>query len=77
MGGDSKVSESGNCFTCQARGRTEWCVLSDEELEVVNNGKVCREYMPGEMVFHEGDDCRGIHCIEQGLIAWHQKEMAA
>ncbi|NQU60373.1 MAG: Crp/Fnr family transcriptional regulator [Rhodospirillales bacterium] len=68
MGAGSKSSECGNCFTCQTRGRTEWCVLEEDELEVVNQGKVCREYLPGDIIFHEGDECRGVHCIERGLI---------
>ena len=57
-----------NCFTCQSRERTEWCVLEDEELQQVTEGKTCREYLPGEVAFHEGDSCRGVHCIESGLI---------
>jgi len=64
----SKSTDCGNCFTCMTRGRTEWCVLEEEELEVVNQGKVCREYLPGDIIFHEGDKCRGVHCIERGLI---------
>ena len=60
--------ESGNCFTCQTRGRTEWCVLTDEELELLDQGKSCRQYLPGEVVFHEGDPCKGVHCIESGLV---------
>jgi len=68
MESGSEASEFGNCFTCQTRGRTEWCVLSDDELEVVNEGKVRREYLPGEVIFYEGDDCRGVHCVERGMI---------
>lgn len=68
MSVSGKSSDCGNCFTCQTRGKTEWCVLTDDELAVVDQGKVCREYMPGEVIFHEGDDCRGVHCIERGLI---------
>ncbi len=68
MASGANPSSSINCFTCQARGRTEWCVLSDEELELLDQGKSCREYLPGETVFHEGDSCGGVHCIESGLI---------
>ncbi len=68
MAGNANSSSSINCFTCQARGRTEWCVLSDEELELVDQGKSCREFFPGETIFHEGDACAGVHCIESGLI---------
>lgn len=68
MGSTAKPSPTRNCFTCQTRGRTEWCVLTKEELELVNLGKVCREFLPGEVIFHEGDVCQGIHCIENGLV---------
>ena len=64
----SKPFASKNCFTCQTRARTEWCVLSDDELSLVDEAKVYREYLPGEVVFHEGDPCRGVHCIESGLV---------
>ncbi len=69
MNGDTEPTDHGNCFTCQTRGRTEWCVLSDKELELLDSGKVCREFLPGEVVFHEGDQCRGVHCIESGLVS--------
>jgi len=68
MAGNANPSTPRNCFTCQSRGRTEWCVLTDDELELVNQGKSCREFLPGETVFHEGDPCGGVHCIESGLI---------
>ncbi|NQV84856.1 MAG: Crp/Fnr family transcriptional regulator [Rhodospirillales bacterium] len=68
MNNGSNPSTSRNCFTCQSRGKTEWCVLSDDELELVNVGKTCREYLPGETIFHAGDPCGGVHCIESGLI---------
>jgi len=56
-------------FMCQLRSRSEWSVLSDEELERFNAGKVCRKYAKGEELFGEGDPCRGIYCVESGLIA--------
>ncbi len=59
---------SRNCFTCQTRGKTEWCVLTGEELELVDQGKACREFLPDESIFHEGDPCGGVHCIEKGLV---------
>ena len=57
-----------NCFTCQSRDRTEWCVLSEDELELLDRGRVTKEFMPGEVVFHEGDDCNGVYCLESGLV---------
>ncbi|MBI2978354.1 MAG: Crp/Fnr family transcriptional regulator [Rhodospirillales bacterium] len=64
----SRSSSSNSCFTCQTRGRTEWCVLTDEELKLLDKGKVSRDYLPGEVIFHEADACQGIHCIESGLV---------
>ena len=55
-------------FTCQTRDRTDWCVLSDDELKLLDEGKMSREYPPGEVIFREGDPCTGIHCVEGGLI---------
>ena len=68
MNDGDKSATSVNCFTCQARGRTEWCVLTEEEVALVNQGKVSRQYLPGDVIFHEGDECRGVHCIESGLV---------
>jgi CRP-like cAMP-binding protein len=57
-----------NCFTCQVRDRAEWCVLSDAEVELLNKGRVTKEYLPGEVIFHEGDPCRGVFCMESGMV---------
>jgi|TARA_B100002003_G_scaffold44493_1_gene39818 CRP/FNR family transcriptional regulator len=57
-----------NCFMCQTRDRTEWCVLDDAELELLNKGRVTKEYLPGEVIFHEGDSCRGVFCLETGMV---------
>ncbi len=57
-----------NCFTCQARHRTEWCVLSDDELRLIDDNRVGRELLPVEVLFNEGDDCRGVYCVEYGLL---------
>jgi len=68
MNDGDKSTTSANCFTCQSRGRTEWCVLTDGDLALVNQGKVCRQYLPGDVIYREGDECHGVHCIESGLV---------
>ena len=68
MNDRDKSATSVNCFTCQVRGRTEWCVLTEEELAHLDQGKICRQYLPGAVIFHEGDECHGIHCIKSGLV---------
>ena len=76
MNDGDKSTTSANCFTCQARGRTEWCVLTDGELALVDQGKVCRQYLPGDVIYHEGDECHGVHCIESGLVGIRKVDAA-
>jgi len=42
--------------------------LNDDELKLLDHDKVSREYLPGEVIYHAGDSCKGIHCVESGLI---------
>ncbi|HJO73535.1 MAG TPA: Crp/Fnr family transcriptional regulator [Rhodospirillales bacterium] len=56
------------CFSCQARQRTEWCVLNEDDLKRINDAKKSRQCLPGEVLYHQGDACRGIVCIESGMI---------
>ena len=60
---------SSNCFSCQNRRRTEWCVLAPDELEKFNLAKTGRQYAAGEFIYHEGDPCDGVYCLEDGIVA--------
>jgi CRP-like cAMP-binding protein len=68
MARGTTVTSASNCFTCQARNRTEWCVLDDRELSLINDGKISKNYLPGEPIFFEGDDSQGIYCVESGMV---------
>lgn len=57
-----------NCFTCQVRERTEWCVLTEREQELIETSKTARDYLPGDVIYHQGDPCEGVYCVESGLI---------
>lgn len=59
---------AGNCFTCDSRESSEWCVLPDEDLRILNQAKVTNVYEPGQVVFYQGNPCLGIHCLESGLV---------
>jgi len=72
---DVKKSHIANCFTCQNRSHTEWCVLTDDELSRFNGTKASREYLPGEVIFHEGDPCVGVHCLESGLVGFRKSDI--
>jgi CRP/FNR family transcriptional regulator len=58
----------GNCFACQAHARSEWCVLSDADLKLIDDAKIDRDYAPGDVLYHQGDACKGVYCIKSGLV---------
>jgi len=57
-----------NCFVCPHHQQTEWSALREAQIQRINKVKVCRNYQPAEVVFFEGDPCRGVYCIENGLV---------
>jgi CRP/FNR family transcriptional regulator len=69
IGGPAPRKGAGNCFTCQAKDRAEWCTLEPDDLKILNTSKVCNIYEPGQVVFYEGAPCLGIYCIESGSLA--------
>ena len=60
---------SPNCFTCQWRQRSEWCVLARDDVQVLNEHKVTSTYGPGQFVFRQGEPCSGVYSIVSGAIA--------
>ena len=64
-----RVSNPLSCFTCQSRNRSEWCMLSDDDVALLDGAKVTKTYRPGQIIFAQGDLCKGIYCIESGVIA--------
>lgn len=68
MAESRKSKTSPHKFSCQMRDHSEWSVLTEDELNFLNLKKVCRKYARGVVVIHEGDSCRGIYCVESGLI---------
>lgn len=57
-----------NCRKCPTSITAEWGILYDDELEAIDHEKISRSYQAGEMVFHQGASCKGIYCIQSGLI---------
>jgi len=42
--------------------------LSAEELDAIAQRILVRRYAPGEVLFHEGEDCYGLHILGQGSV---------
>jgi CRP-like cAMP-binding protein len=61
-----------NCFRCRQRGRSEWSALKDLEgggIERLNGARSEAAYLANQVIFRQGTPCRGIHCIESGVVA--------
>jgi CRP/FNR family transcriptional regulator len=56
------------CFPPEILEMRQWRALTDQEREELYERSVCRTYHPGEMIFHQGDECRGVHLVREGLI---------
>jgi len=75
MGTRTTLSDIANCFACQNREHTEWCVLSGHELDQLSGRKICRQYHPGQEIFREGDEAAGIYCLESGLVGYRKADV--
>lgn len=56
------------CADCSSRQSTEWQVLSEPELKLVDQAKRTRVLDPGTILYRQGDDADGVYCIQSGLI---------
>lgn len=68
-------SASPDCFSCQNRARSEWCILSDEELGAFNKAKIVKNYPAGATIYYEGDPCIGIYDLESGVVAFRKYDL--
>ncbi len=58
-----------NCFSCQWRQRSEWCVLAREDVQILNEHKITSTFEPGQHVFRQGEPCNGVYSIVAGTLA--------
>ena len=65
-----------NCFNCQWRERSEWCVLDDSDVAVLDASKVVSNYTPGQLLFMQGDPCHGVFSVVKGTIAIRKSDPA-
>ncbi|MBM3564972.1 MAG: Crp/Fnr family transcriptional regulator [Alphaproteobacteria bacterium] len=65
---DPSPDQHAGCAFCQARERTEWCGLDRADVKTIDEVKSARTYMPGDVLYHQGDSCAGVYCVRAGLI---------
>lgn len=51
------------------RAKTEWDALTPDEIDLFNRNVVCRKYKAGRVIFLQGDPCKGLYFVEDGLVA--------
>jgi CRP/FNR family transcriptional regulator len=64
----------GRCFPDNVLKQGEWRVLGEEGLTALGAKALCRTYEPGETVFCEGDPCRGVFFISEGLVGVRKED---
>lgn len=57
-----------NCQNCTVRSESIFANVSSENLNSMNEFKVCKFYEKGDYLFHEGDDPKGMFCLRAGKI---------
>ncbi|MCO5167411.1 MAG: Crp/Fnr family transcriptional regulator [Planctomycetes bacterium] len=57
------------CLGCPGREISEWCALARDDVPTLEQGRSERVYRPGEVIFHQGSPCFGVHCVASGTVA--------
>ena len=56
------------CQHCQARFKSVFCDLSEEDLNTLNLSKGCNTFKKGQVIFNEGSFAHGIFCMNSGKV---------
>lgn len=64
------------CFACEVRQSTEWCDLNERALLRLDAVRCARKYEAGTVLFRQGDECKGIYCINAGLVGIRKVDAA-
>lgn len=67
-----KIEQPISCSACSARFNSIFKELKSDELEQLEQGKSCKQYDKGEVIFNEGAYPRGLFCIQSGKIKLSQ-----
>lgn len=60
------------CASCAVCPKVEWSELPEDELESMAKKKFAKGYGAGESLFEQGEDAKGIYCIQEGQIYLHR-----
>ena len=57
-----------DCTNCIHFNNTEWSALDQSGRDRLNQVRGRCHYLPGEPIYHEGDEASGAYCISSGLV---------
>lgn len=63
-----------SCETCQTRGKSIFCDLSEEHLKEINACKTGNHYQQRQIIFYEGNEPFGIYCIASGKVKIYKSD---
>ncbi|MDH5475789.1 MAG: Crp/Fnr family transcriptional regulator [Cyclobacteriaceae bacterium] len=56
------------CSNCKTKGKSLLCMLTEDQLEGLDQGKTCIIYKKGQTLFYEGTRPMGLYCIKSGKV---------
>ncbi len=57
-----------NCAACHHFRKTEWAALDDAGRDRMDRVRRKCHFLPGEPIYHEGDEPTGAYCVSSGLV---------
>ncbi|MCB0819056.1 MAG: Crp/Fnr family transcriptional regulator [Bacteroidetes bacterium] len=60
--------ERTDCADCASRGKSVFCDLHQDQLDVLNSEKGCMIYKKGQIVFNAGAYPHGLFCVKEGKV---------
>ncbi len=57
-----------DCTNCQHMAVSSFCTLKQEELKSLNTYKTTLQVKKKQILFHENDLVRGLHCVHEGKV---------
>lgn len=56
------------CANCKTKGKSLLCMLTDDQLDDLDQGKTCIVYKKGQTLFYEGTRPMGLYCVKSGKV---------
>lgn len=74
MPNSRNCKEQLNCQTCETRGQSVFCSLSEAGLSSLENAKTSNQYRAKQVIFYEGNQPFGIYCINRGTVKVYKSD---